>query len=185
MISIPLNNDKVLIFRIKTKMVNIKNILLLINYLTIIKYKYIYLYLYLYLFPFLNIYHLKKKKNIYCLHIKIKKKKKKKDDDKPVNIKQLSQQELSQAFIELFLQQKLRNIHKRNIQKNNFFIATNTESVDQNINILSPSVSTISKSNINIKTEPLFNKKRYIIYIFSIKINIIIDKNKYYIYIEL
>jgi len=72
MISIPLNNDKVLIFRIKTKMVNIKNIILLINYLTIIKYKYIYLYLYLYLFPFLNIYHLKKKKNIYCLHIKIK-----------------------------------------------------------------------------------------------------------------
>jgi len=101
MISIPLNNDKVLIFRIKTKM----------------------------------------------------------DNDKPVNIKQLSQQELSQAFIELFLQQKLRNLHKRNIQRNNFFIPNNTETVDQNINILSPSVSTISKSNINIKNEPLINKK--------------------------
>ncbi|ORX43736.1 hypothetical protein BCR36DRAFT_335421, partial [Piromyces finnis] len=82
MITIPLNNDKVLIFRIQTK-----------------------------------------------------------TDNKPVDIKSLSSRELSQAFLELFLQQKLRNCHKKNIKKNNFFISNSTELTDQNINILSPSVS--------------------------------------------
>jgi hypothetical protein len=74
----------------------------------------------------------------------------KKDDDEPVDIKDLTSQELSQAFLELFLQEKLRNIHRKNIQKNNFFTSTINENNDQNINILSPSVSTISKSNQNI-----------------------------------
>ncbi|OUM66839.1 hypothetical protein PIROE2DRAFT_5819 [Piromyces sp. E2] len=101
MITIPLNNDKVLIFRIQTKAV----------------------------------------------------------DNESVNIKLLSPQELSQAFLELFLQQKLRNCHKRNIQKNNFFTSNSTELTDQNINILSPSVSTISKSNNNIKIDNIINKK--------------------------
>jgi len=82
-------------------------------------------------------------------------------DDATVNVKLLSPQELSNAFLELFLQQKLRNCHKRNIQKNNFFTSNTTELTDQNINILSPSVSTISKSNNNnIKADNSINKKR-------------------------
>jgi len=81
----------------------------------------------------------------------------KNDDDEPVDFKKLSSQELSQAFLELFLQEKLRNYHRRNIQRNNFFTSSITDNNDQSI--LSPSVSTISKSNNNIKNESIINKK--------------------------